>query len=193
MSKIESVVRDTLITDVSTRTVGTRNSTMWEVYTEDGTKWVTFLAGVGNKAMALKGQKAHLKVAIEQKDQYTNYVLTDVKAANGGVVEAAANAAAAQIDYTTYRSGEDEKEKRKNLSIHRQVAAKVAAAIQEPGDGSVTFWQNVQHLVTYFETGNTPLTQAKDTETANTATVTSHSYYQDGGSDAPQPDDDIPF
>jgi len=46
-------------------------------------------------------------------------------------------------------------EERKNLSIHRQTAAKVAAVLS-PGN-EIDFWQNVTALVRFFQTGVKPM------------------------------------
>lgn len=192
---IPSTVMGATVVDVSTRKVNTKygEKNVWAVLTQDGTKWETWKNDLGNQAMALKGQLADLKVEISQNGDFTNYNLIQIRPAAGpAVATAAAEAQAAQpalpVSYEQYKSNDQEKEDRKNLSIHRQVAAKVAAQLSSD---MTEFWANVNALVTYFGTGLNPLT----TE----ATVTSHG---DPGPSEPSweqqttensQDDDIPF
>ena len=49
----------------------------------------------------------------------------------------------------------------KTVSIHRQVAAKVAAAMVTEQSTPTEFWANVEALVVYFNSGATPLDIAK--------------------------------
>lgn len=47
----------------------------------------------------------------------------------------------------------------KDTSIHRQTAVKAVAVLaQNGGMSALDFWQNVEHIVRFFETGDTPMT-----------------------------------
>lgn len=217
MSKIETVVYDAFIVNVETRQVSNGTKTIWEVTTQDGTKWATFNAGLGNKASALKGNMADLQVAIEQKGDFTNYYLQGIQAAKSGaqppagseVVQAAQRAQeAAQagpqapaVSYDQYKSLEGAKEKSTRDSIERQVAAKVATTLLTISGSSEDFWFNVESLTTFFATGETPLSSKGVTVTSNTApnAVPVPSLPAYTGPDPGNPaewqgtDDDIPF
>ncbi len=163
-SKFDSDVTARVV-EVVSRSVKNGTMTIWDITTEDGTKWSTFKADMGQAALELKGQVADLKVTIEKKDDgYTNYYLNNIRpnpaSAQTPAGQMAAQAAHAQIEvpvvsFDQYKSGEEEKEKRRNQSIHRQTAAKVAAELSKDED---EFWTNVQHLVHFFGTGNVPST-----------------------------------
>lgn len=207
MSRIDTVVRGVLLSNVETRQVGQNNSTLWEAITPDGTKWVTFKAGLGNKASALAGQLVDIEGTIEQKDNsnFVNYRLNKIQAANGGVAEAAARAAGAaagatEVTYEQFAQGQREQnsasekaQAKKDLSIHRQVATKVAAAIVGPGDTPGDFWGNVEDLLAFYQTGMVPTAHASGTA----MTVTSHSHEMQQESQQNDQfvhtDDDIPF
>lgn len=162
--KIPSTVMGTTVAEVYTRPVSTKygDKTIWTVVTPDGTKWESWKADVGNIALGLKGQLVDLKVEIEQKGDYTNYNLIRIRPAAGpAVAEAAAVAQAAQptgrpVSYDEYKTIDKDKEDRKNLSIHRQVAAKVAAVLTTPEDGAAGFWVNVEAILHFFQTGEYP-------------------------------------
>lgn len=160
--KIPSTVMGTTVAEVYTRPVSTKygDKTIWTVVTPDGTKWESWKADVGNIALGLKGQVVDLKVEIEQKGDYTNYNLIRIRPAAGpAVAEAAQTAQAAQpqaVSYEQYKSLDKEKEDRKQESIHRQVAAKVAAVLTTPEDGAAGFWVNLEAILHFFQTGEIP-------------------------------------
>jgi len=118
-----------------------------------------------NKALALKGQMADLQVSIEQKGDFTNYYLNGIQTAKSGaqppagseVAQAAQRAQEAsqrvpEVSYEQYKDLEDGKETRKNTSIHRQTATKVAAMLNPADVGE--FWANVDDLVEFYATGS---------------------------------------
>lgn len=207
MSRIDTVVRGVMLSAVQTRQVGQNNNTLWEAVTPDGTKWVTFKAGLGNKASALAGQIVDIEGTIEQKEDsnFVNYYLNKIQASNGGVAEAAAKAAGAaagatEVTYEQFAQGQrdqnaatEKAQKQKELSIHRQVATKVSAVLVSANDTPGDFWANVEDLVAFYQTGMVPTAYASGTP----MTVTSHS------NELPKPnpqndqflhtDDDIPF
>lgn len=215
MSKIESVVYGAMIVNVGTRLVSGGTKTIWEVTTQDGTKWSTFNTATGSKAKGLEGLYADLKIAIEQKGDFTNYYLNDIQPAKNmpqqaaqapsPVVQAAQRAEeAAQkgpvVSYDQYKDLEQGKEERKNESIHRQVAAKVSATLSS--DMS-EFWSNVSVLLNFFRTGFMPgMPQAETSSVTSHTGLPSHTGTDPGDYvspppndwDAPPPtDDDIPF
>lgn len=210
--KIDSTVLDATIVNVSTRQVGARQSTLWEVETQEGTKWVTFKADIGNLASNNKGAKVDMDVSIESKDTFTNYYVNAIRVktpaaqpqaeASSDIAELIRRAQGAaeqkqEMSFAEFGAHDREKETRRNESIHRQTAAKVAVQLSQT---PTEFWSNVEDLVRYFGTGATPFSQTK----GNPAQAPQQ---QDYGlpthagpepdryqhSDADAPADDIPF
>jgi hypothetical protein len=208
MTKIESVVTDATIVSVGTRQVGARNSTLWEVTTQDGTKWVTFKAQVGNAATNNQGAVVDMSVSIEQNGDFTNYYVNDIRVKAPAAQPQGLTVPASEIQTLAARAQEAATakqemgfaefaahEQRKNESIHRQVAAKVAC--QLASEDADEFWSNVSALFDYFQTGRTPFTQTPSEVKQNPYPLPSHAGtpdpgYQHTDADVPPPDD-IPF
>lgn len=202
MSKLETVVYDAFIVSVDTRQVKSGTMTIWDVVTQDGTKWVTFNAGLGNKAIGLKGQMADLQVTIEQGD-FTNYYLQGIQPAKSGaappvgseVVQAAQRAQEAsqrgpEVSYDQYKDLDKEKEERRNQSIHRQTATKVAAELSEsPSE----FWQNVRDLCEFYKSGYVPTNDAGQVDRESSVTSHTADPAEDASFFQANADDDIPF
>jgi hypothetical protein len=195
---MESTLREVAIEEVSTRTVGANNSTIWDIKTAGGPTVNTFKAELGNAARIIweQGQLADMKVTVEQKGQYTNYLLDKIQVSKNSVSTPVGQAAvqaqqAQELSFEKFAETEklrlahaDAVQAQREMSIHRQVAAKVAATLQ-PGTAN-EFWSNVEELVTFFQTGETPFT-------ANTSSVTSHTADPGPVDLPPLSDDDIPF
>lgn len=209
MSKIETVVYDAFIVAVDTRSVSNGTKTIWEVSTQDGTKWATFNTAMGNKAKGLSGQMADLQVAIEQKGDFTNYYLQGIQPAKSGaqppagseVVQAAQRAQEAarlgtgaqnlEVTYDQYKDLDKEKEDRKNKSIHRQTATKVAASLL-PSDAA-EFWMNVRDLVEFYGSGFVPTNDAGQIDRGSVTSHTDLLPSTQTDADFQGTDDDIPF
>lgn len=217
--KIDSTVLDATIINVGTRQVGARNSTLWEIETQEGTKWVTFKADLGNTAQQAVGATVDMDVSIEQKDTFTNYYVNQIRvkspAPAGATNQAPPTSDIAQLiqraqgaaeqkqemSFAEFGKHEQEKEARKNLSIHRQSAAKTAAALG--AETSNEFWSNVKDLFSYFQTGQTPFEMNATDVAAPQAQKTANyglpthagtpDRYTHTDADAPAPEDDIPF
>lgn len=184
-----------LVQNVDTKLVKNGTMTIWEVATPEG-KFSTTKPEYGNAARELIGKVADMKVSIQQNGQYTNRYLNAIRLSRQSVDTPVGQAAlraqeAQQVTYEQYRSGEAEKDSQRTESIHRQCAAKVAAAMSTD---AVEFWANVDAVFTFFQTGNYPTwAQAAQAPEAKQG-VTSHTSPSDGDhgwGDAPQ--DDIPF
>jgi hypothetical protein len=206
MTDILSTV-DTTVVSVTTQQLNRKSDgrpfTKWVVLTSDGTEWQTFDANLGNRALALQGYQALLQVKIWKSGDFTNYDLTAIRPSASTpaglaaptnpqavpVLEAANQAMQAQgkapeVSYTDYKDLAAGQEERKNISIHRQVAAKVAAWLNTEDE---EFWMNVNDLFTYFQTGVYPGMPLQEQPERG---VTSHA-----GDEPPREflDDDIPF
>jgi len=210
MSQITGV-----ITRAEPRTIERRDGSgsfpLYEVWI-DGQGPFVARKDVFNQAQALVNAQVEAITRTEQKGQYTNYYLDFVEqrgvAGNsqqsyqqGGQTQAMT--AAEQVNTRTAA------EERTNISIHRQVAAKVAAKIST---NAQDFWVNIEDLFIYFQTGKHPYARHAVTpdpiphENRQNADAyrqyreepdnqyVPQSAYQDPGSQLPPPDDsDLPF
>lgn len=196
MTKVQSVIREKLCENVTTRKVKDGTMTLWDIQVEGDTKLTTFQSPLGEKARGYIGQVCDFQITIETTDKgYTNLYLDGVQRSPNvtqpsPVAQAAAAAqAAAQtgpvVSYDQYKDLSQGQEQRRTESIHRQTAAKVAAAMlpETPQE----FWSNVNDLVSFFASGTNPyLSSATVPEQGGTSPTPSD--------DTPHnPDDDIPF
>lgn len=159
-----------VIVKVTSKTINGRNGafTKFEIEANDGRTYQTTKREIAELAHAKQGQNVTIGYYTKENNGYTNYILTSVGggAAQGGGIPSA-DASQAGIPAQAQESPSETRE-----SIHRQVAAKVAAQLsQTPQE----FWGNVTDLKRFFDTGEVPGAQAA------------------GGSAAAPIDDDIPF
>lgn len=189
--KIESTIRDVVMKGITTKQVGQDNKTIWEIETA-GPKVTTFLAGLGNKAQALyeQGTVVDMVVSIVQNGKYTNYYLEKIQPSQNQakadqVQQSLEKARATQeVTFEQFSAGEREKQ----VSIHRQVAAKVAGAIStEVAD----FWANVDAIFHYFQTGKNPWANAETPQAVGVSSHTPVGAFDDA--EPPSEEDDIPF
>jgi len=113
---------------------------------------------LATKLRSLIGAQIEMVTRVEQKGDWTNYYIDYADIASNqpdpvGQAQAATSNPVVQAQIAQ-ETGPLAAEERKNKSIHRQTAAKVAAMI---ADGNPqTFWSNVADLFTYFQTGTVP-------------------------------------
>lgn len=167
MSEKYETVFTTVVRGTDRRMVKDGTLAIYDVFTEDGTQWSTFKADLYNLARQLDGQLADWKGAIEQRDNFTNRTLLNIRAhptdgttatppSQGRQAAEQAQQAqqAKQIDYDQFKAAQSEQELRKQESIHRQTAGKVAAAVSRDAQ---EFWANIQDIKVYFDSGVVPL------------------------------------
>lgn len=176
---------------------------IYKITTHDGTGWDTFDAGIYNMANQNVGGKALINGTIKQKDGYTNYYIDSLT-----ILEApqtTVQATPEPVDFKTFAAHHDASEAKRDVSIHRQVATKVAAQISED---AVEFWGNVGEIFTYFQTGEVPgpyqpaeivanrgAPVVEQRDMSHVSTDWHARFPEDAGpSDIPPPpDEDIPF
>lgn len=162
-----------LIDRVDQRTITKRDGTnamIYEVYVVGFDQPLsTFKRTIAESAHSLVGQPAEIHYQAKRNGEFTNYYLNQILPPPSNPVERAQRAAEAppllsqaaglsqpsqpSQGLTTPSSGINDKDR----SIHRQTAAKVAATLfaAQPSDAP-TFWENVQRLTEYFDTGQIP-------------------------------------
>lgn len=136
---------------------------------------------VFDQASMLVGQIAQLTVRSETNDRgYTNHYLDGVmqQMQTQPVAQPSQPQIAPQV--TTNLPTD------KDRSIWRQCATKVAAQLLSPSDGEATFWNNVDRLMQFYETGQKPNTEQASNPVSNPMS----SVGQVGGYTT---DSDIPF
>ena len=163
----------TVLTNAAPRIVNKRDGsgsfTLYELFDHEGTAWVV-KADVYNNVLHLIGQTVNMVVRVEQNGQWTNRFADIVIPAQAGAQVPASNAAemamaaaqAAQRVQPTMPQMPNTAQiqdvsvfpTRKDASINRQTAAKVAAQIS--GDNPSAFWANCVDLARYFDTGQVP-------------------------------------
>jgi hypothetical protein len=205
MSDKYETVFTTVVDGTDRRMVKDGTLAIYDVFTQDGTQWSTFKAELYDRARRLQGQTADWKGVIEQKENFTNRTLIAIRPhqdgfeadGNAGTQErpsqgrqAAERAQVAQVEYGDYKAVAEAQELRKQESIHRQTAGKVAAEISnDPAE----FWDNVQSIKTYFDSGVVPLPYARQSSVKSHAgdePIPQADEAPDGWAD---PDEDIPF
>lgn len=204
MTKVRSVIREQECVFVSTRKVKNDTMTLWDIEVGDGTKLTTFQSPLGEKAKSYIGQICDFQITIDGPNDkgFTNLYLEGVQRSPGvkqpsEVAQAAHRAqtaagTATEVTYDQYKDLSEGQEQRKTTSIHRQTAAKVAAALLP--ESSQEFWTNVTDLVHYFATGENPFIAEKQANTASTTTGgTSPTPEPEWSGTEPDTDDDIPF
>lgn len=205
-------VSNTTVESVSQRVIQTRDgrsSTVYEILA-GGVKYATFKQQIANEANRLIGMMVELTSHAEQKGEYTNHYIDDIRQATGAVQRDsfAPIQQAQEAQQRTQpvqqpqqppipRTGDEEPTQR-DFRIARQTAAKVSAQLS--GDNPKDFWANLEPLVTYFTYGFLPPeydpAQQAPKQTAQRAEPTP---YVPNGFEAPNTggsefgDDDIPF
>lgn len=156
---------EVVIKGVSSRMVKNNTLKLYEVETAEGTKWTTFREPLARAAHALVGKPALIAYTISSNGQYQNYSLNEIGPA-APQSEFASQAAdpfsptvseqvkdTKEITFQEFANVERDRqdaEARKQESIHRQVATKVAALTSKTPD---EFWENVAGLVAFYRTG----------------------------------------
>jgi hypothetical protein len=163
-----------VITQAAPRVVerrdGSGSFTLYDVFI-DGQGPFVARRDVFNQAKSLEGFRVNAVTRSEQKGNFLNHYLDFVGPADGSHMpqQPAPQQQPAQPHQPTQpgpqqtaaqimREGEtaqEEAERRKTLSIHRQTATKVAAVIS--AGSPIDFWANVEAIVHYYATGQTPV------------------------------------
>lgn len=175
---------------------GANPFTLYELYDHEGTAWVV-KNDVYNLAQGWIGQPVDMVVRVEQNGNFTNRYADLVQPAQAGAQVPATNAvqqafqaaqAAQRVQATMPQTPNTPKIQdvnvfptRKDSSIHRQTAAKVAAEIST---SPAEFWSNVIDLAKYFDTGVIPTSLSQD------YAMTGAGY---DNSPPPHSDSDVPF
>lgn len=159
-------VFETTVQSVTQRVITTRdgrNSTIYDIVDGSNRKWSTFKQPLANEANRLIGQQVELTGRIETNDRgYENNYLDDVRLGTGAQQRAnpAEQAMRTQPAPEAPRQAIPEQAPPasagptlKDVAIARQVAAKVSAGISTD---AVSFWANLDPLVTYFLFGLKP-------------------------------------
>jgi hypothetical protein len=132
--------------------------TFYDVFDELGGKWQA-RQDTFNQAMQMIGQRVVAVVRVEQRGEFTNYYLDSVELAGAQPAQQqgyqpAQQAQQAQPPQTpTSPPIVAPNERERQSSIHRQTAAKVAAKMSSTPN---EFWENVQTVFRFFETGQIP-------------------------------------
>jgi len=159
-----------LVERVDQRTINKRdgsNTTLYEVYVVGSqTPLATFKRSLADSAFELIGQAAELHYAVKQNGDFTNYYLNNILPARATAAEAAQRAQEAQpllrqaagLPEAPVPSQGLTNAPSKDQAIHRQTAAKVAATLVQaaPNTDPYVFWENVEKLAHYFDTGVIP-------------------------------------
>lgn len=184
----------TTIVSVVPSTVNTKRgpAVKHTITTSAGAELQTFKQDIAQTAASLIGQPVEIEYDVSQNGEWTNYYpVAILPAANPALQAQMAQAAlgsplpgaqfAGQMAQNTMPQATlggspplptgDYFAEPKTISIHRQVAAKVAATMVTEQSSAAEFWANCEALVVYFNSGATPI---------DIAAVTN-------------PDDDIPF
>jgi len=190
----------TTLTNAAPRIVNKRDGsgsfTLFELFDHEGTAWVV-KQDVYNVAQNWIGQPVQMTVRVEQNGQWTNRFADIVQLAQGqpmqqqGPMQSSAMQAVGAAQSAQAQAGRAVQPQQQNYqpepwptqkdrSIHRQTAAKVAAALQ-PTSAS-EFWSNVQDLAAYFDSGAVPDQQP---QYAGAAMGNDYGSYQHGDDDAP--------
>jgi hypothetical protein len=182
----------TRLVNAAPRIVSTRDGrqfTLYELFAADGTTWVA-KADVFNIAQTMVGQQVEIVGRVEQKGNFTNYYADLVQLAGAPqATHMQAMQAVQQAQQSAVAAGRVQQAlpgsypTEKDHSITRQTAGKVAAQISSTPQ---EFWQNVQDLARYFDTGQVPVMHAGNPGQPNIAAV--------GANDGREyTDDDMPF
>lgn len=159
-----------LIQGVYPRQVNGRNGTFTLMEVDlNGQKYVA-KKEVADLAARMIGQPVEAVTRVEQRGQYTNYYVDDLRPAGYG-----GTATVAQPPASVSPSDRDRQ-------IWRQTATKVAATLSEGGAGG--FWENVDMLLRFYETGVHPVTPVPSPDYGLPAF---------SGPDQYTPDENIPF
>jgi hypothetical protein len=136
----------------------------------------TFKRDLAESAFSLVGQQAEVHFTTRTNGQYTNYRLEQILPAAPSPAQRAQMAQEASPllrqatglpEAPVPSQGLPEPPAgntgvnvltEKDRAIHRQVAAKVAAqlVVAAPGTDSATYWENIERLAAYFDTGIIP-------------------------------------
>lgn len=139
---------------------------LFEVDTSDGTTWTTGKNELALDANNRVGQQAIIDGTIKENGKFKNYYLNSITDSPNSVTAPSVNSpsptttpvfpttASAGNSTITWNIPSAGAWTAKDQSIWRQTATKVAAHISD-GDPQ-TFWQNVDELVKYYETGEKP-------------------------------------
>ena len=154
-----------------------RKFTLYNVETDQGT-FTTTRRELAAEAHKLVNKQARFTVKTEQRGEFTNYYLEAVEPIESAFPQQLPRSQPQPQPRPQEPIGNleapvgtpDLTQANKDLMIHRQTAAKVAAQVSRTPD---EFWPNLLDLVHFFQTGETPTGPGQVS----------------GGN----PDDDIPF
>lgn len=170
------------------------------ITTSAGAELQTFKADMAQTAASLIGQQVEIEYDVTQNGEWTNYYPISILPASNPALQAqmaqaiqsstlpGAQVASNLVPGVLVSDGQnvgmlpslptgDYFADPKTVSIHRQVAAKVAAQLVSPESTPQSFWENCEALVVYFSSGATPLDLAA----------------LGGGGDGSMLESDIPF
>ena len=139
-----------VVKDVSRKQITPKNGgnpfTLFEIDAGDNT-WTTKRQELALTAHSLKGRTAVISGKVEQKGNYTNYYLDSIAETDAPPTSDIFDTPTATIPESN--GNNDAREE----NIHRQVATKVAAQL---ADNPADFWQNVDTLMRFYQTGVHP-------------------------------------
>lgn len=156
------MIYDTTIESVYSKVVNRKSDgraiTIFEITDSNGTKWTTSRKDLAGEANRLLNQRATVQGREEQKGEFLNHYLEDVRAANGSPPappqappHVQQNSPPPQIPQAPPVGSWTATEK--DFNIMRQTAAKVSAHLSHT---PAEFWSNVDDLVDYFAYGTKP-------------------------------------
>jgi len=140
--------------------------TLHEIETSAGTYRIR--ADMVPTVTQLIGAQVEMVTRVEQKGDFTNYIADHVSISERqpnataqimGAQQAQAQRGQQQPQQSQQVMPRQVTPQEKEISIHRQVAAKVAAKISTSPD---EFWNNINDLFTYFQSGQVPSQAVQD-------------------------------
>lgn len=190
------------VDDVKSREVRTkdgRESRIFQIFDDRGTRWETWKKQIANEAYRLIGQTARIQGRIEQNGQYENHYIDDIEPANGNNAPERDYAPQQPERQQTRREPARWEPDGKDWNIMRQTACKVSA--QLAGNDPRDFWVNLDALTAYMAYGQmppefqfqSPLPPSRDDRSGGGNQFVPDDF-DPGREDRPMPDDsDIPF
>ena len=162
----------TVIVSVTPTTVNTKRgpAVKHTILTSSGAELQTFKQDIAQTAMSLLGQQVEIEYDVSINGDFTNfYPVAILPASNPALQAQMAQQAMASMSQGAQFAGQvaqqatpklptgDYFAEPKTVSIHRQKATDVATKLITEGTTPAGFWANVQALVTFYNTGATPL------------------------------------
>jgi len=136
--------------------------TIYDVIDSNGIKWTAWERPLAERAFGLKDQNASWTVEQKQSGKYTNRTLVSIEPIGDKGMTNVIDSGFPSTPNTSSNStvtfdSPGSTPNAERTSIHRQTAVKAVAALAAGGGMTPSeFWSNVQDIVRFFETGNTP-------------------------------------